>query len=103
MKIKVKQLLVKLTKFPKIKYESKIKEIDLYEDEFHFFVEDEEEIYVESESGGLIYFVELFLPQETQECKLLELEKKIKEKMILHFEEKKLYFDDLINEIKNNG
>lgn len=83
--LKVKQLILTLDEYPWIKFDGRIKEIELWSNEFHYY-DDKEEIYIERD--GLRYFIELFFPIETTYQDILEIEKKAKEKMIEYFENK---------------
>lgn len=95
--LKVRQLLVTLNEYPYIKFEVRIKEIELWSNEFHYY-DDKEEIHIERD--GLIYFIELFFPIETSYQDILEIEKKAKEKMIEYFENKISHFQKLKGAIR---
>ena len=95
-KIKVRQLVVKLNEIPWIKFDERIKELTLWEDEFYFY-ENEHDIFVEHDREG--YFVELFFPEYIEYIDIYEIGKKCKEKMIQHFRNKISHLEDLIVEI----
>ena len=97
--VKVRQLVVKLSELPWIKFDERIKEFTLWPDEFHFY-ENEEDIVVEHD--GVRYFVELFFPENVQYIDIYEVGKKCKEKMIQHFRNKISHFEDLIVEMNRH-
>ena len=63
MKIKVRQLVVSLQFVPWLKFDSRIKEIELYDDEFNFY-DEEIDSYVEQDGGK--YFVEWFFSKRNE-------------------------------------
>ena len=97
-KIKVKQLVVSLTQYPWLKYNSRIKEIELWNDpgDFHFY-KDGEEIHIEND--GVIYLCELFFDAETPNMKIVEVSKLVNEKMIEYFQKQIDKFTNYITEI----
>jgi hypothetical protein len=97
MKIKTKQLLVTIYKIPWIKFDSRIKNLELYENEFHFY-QNEDDIIIEHEFDR--YFIELFFKNETSYKDILKIEEKCREKMIEHFDNKINKFNELIKEVK---
>lgn len=100
MKIKSRQLLVTLNEYPRLKFDSRIKDIELWDDEFHFYQEDEE-IFVQRD--GLFYFIELFFPETTTYEDISKIGKKCQEKMIEHFQNKISRFEDMISEVKRHA
>lgn len=99
MKIKVRQLIVSVQFIPWLKFDSRIKEIELYDNEFHFY---DEEIDVHVEQDGVKYFVEWFFPSEMSCSEILVYEKRAKELMIKHFQNKVDFFEKMIIEIERN-
>ena len=98
-KIKVKQLVVSLTQHPWLKYNSRIKEIELWNDsgDFHFYT-DSEEIHIEHD--GVMYLCELFFDAKTPNMKIVEVSKLVNEKMIEYFQKQIDKFTSYITEIK---
>jgi hypothetical protein len=99
MKIKTKQLLITLNEYPWLKFDARIKNIELYDDEFSFYQEDEE-IFIQRD--GVLYFVELFFPETTTYEYIFKIGKKCQEKMIEHFQNKISKFEDMIREVKRH-
>jgi len=97
--LKVRQLIIKLNEIPWIKFDERIREFKLYDNEFHFY-ENEEDIFVEHDGEG--YFVELFFPENIEYIDIYEIGKKCKEKMIQHFRNKISHFEDLIVEMNRH-
>lgn len=77
MKIKSRQLLVTLNEYPWLKFDSRIKDIELWDDEFHFYQEDEE-IFIQRDC--LSYFIELFFPEATTYEDISKIGKKCQKK-----------------------
>lgn len=97
--VKVRQLLITLIEIPCIKFDERICEFELYDNEFHFYKE-EKDIIVEHD--GDRYFVEMFFPNTTSYQDIYEIGKKCKEKMIKHFKRKISHFEDLIVEVNKH-
>ena len=99
MKIKVRQLIVSVQFIPWLKFDSRIKGIELYDDEFSFY-DEEIDTYVEQDGGK--YFVEWFFPSDMSYSDILVYEKRAKDLMIKHFQNKIEFFEKLMIEVKSN-
>jgi hypothetical protein len=97
--VKVRQLVITLFEIPWIKFDERIREFELYDNEFHFY-NDEEDIIVEHD--GDRYFVEIFFPNTISYQDIYEIGNKCKEKMIQHFRNKISHFEDLIVEMNRH-
>ena len=99
MKIKVRRLLLTLQIIPWVKFDVRIKDLELYDNEFHYY-DEERDIYVQND--GVQYFVEWFFPKEMSYSDILLCEKRAKELMIKHFQNKIEFFEKLMIEVKRN-
>lgn len=100
--IKVKQLVVRIEQYPWIKFDSRIKEIEIWDDDgdFHFH-ENNEEIFIESDGTG--YFCELIFKSDITNLEIMEVSKLVKAKMVEHFQKKIDMFNNLIIEINKHN
>lgn len=97
--VKVRQLVITLIEIPWIKFDERIREFELYDNEFHFY-NNEKDIIVQHD--GDRYFVEMFFPNTTSYQDIYEIGKKAHEKMIKHFRNKISHFEDLIVEMNRH-
>lgn len=98
--MKIKQLIVSVQFYPWEKFDSRVKDIELYDGEFHFY-DEERDIYIEQDGGK--YFVEWFFPSEMSYSDILIYEKRAKEMMIKYFQNKVDFFQKLIVEVAKHS
>lgn len=91
---KVKQIVVEMNSIS-YEYSKKIKEIELYEDEIHYFNNDE--VFVELFCGS--YISEVFVKPETPENEVEEIVEIINQKFINKFQEKMEHIQKMINNV----
>ena len=89
--VKVKQLVVVFNEYPLYDYKTRIKDVELYTNEFHYFNEDD--ICINNDGGR--YICEIFFPFETKEDEIVKFEKNVVRKKMIE------YFQNKIDKYKN--